>query len=96
MNMELDVFYPPATPVQQEAARAAALAVFEAADVDPFDAWLAWAEELRWMECGCDDAYRSSDDARRLMDLHARAQVAANKVLGVEFGDVITLDFIER
>lgn len=96
MNMELDVFYPPAAPGLLATARAAALKVFVAADVDPYDAWLAWAEELRWMECGCDDAYRPSADARRLMDLHARAQAAANDVLGLEACDVITLDFVER
>lgn len=96
MIIELDVFYPPAAPERLEAARVAALAVYGAADVDPYEAWLAWAEEVRWMECGYDDAYRPSDKARRLMDLHSRAQVAANGVLGVPPGDVVTLDFVER
>lgn len=96
MNMQLDVFYPPAPPEKLEAARAAALAVFGAADVDPYNAWLAWAQELRWLECGCDDAYRPSDDARRLMGLHSRAQMAANSALGVVDGEVVTLDFVER
>lgn len=96
MRIELDVFYPVATPAQLEAAREAALAVYGAADVDPYDAWLAWAEEVRWMECGCDDAFRPSEGALRLMDLHSRAQVAANEVLGVPPGEVVTLDFVER
>ncbi|MET3517783.1 hypothetical protein ABIC63_005588 [Pseudacidovorax sp. 1753] len=96
MRIELDVFYPVATPAQSDAARAAALAVYGAAGVDPYDAWLAWAEEVRWMECGCDDAFRPSEGARRLMDVHSLAQVAANQVLGVRPGEVVSLDFVER
>lgn len=47
-------------------------------------------------ESGCHDAALPSECARRLMDLHCRAQVAANEVLGVRPGDVVSLDFVER
>lgn len=95
MNVKIDLFYPPATPAQLEAARAAAMSVFEAADVDPYNAWLAWAEEERWGEAGYLEAFRPSEEYQRLLDVSSLAQVAANLALGVPPGQVVTLDFVE-
>ncbi|MET3512730.1 hypothetical protein ABIC63_000495 [Pseudacidovorax sp. 1753] len=94
MDMKLDLDYPSATPEQLEAARAAAIAVFKTAGVDPYEAWLAWAEEERWGETGYLEAFRPSQEYQRLLDVTSRAQVAANLALGVPAGEVVTLDFI--
>ncbi|WP_304306262.1 hypothetical protein [Pseudacidovorax intermedius] len=95
MNVKIDLFYPPATPEQLGAARAAAMAVFEAADVDPCKAWLAMAEEERRGETGHLEAFRPSEEYQRLIDLTSQAQVSANEALGVPPGEVVRLDFVE-
>ncbi|KTT15837.1 hypothetical protein [Pseudacidovorax intermedius] len=93
--MKLEIYYPSANPEQLQAALTAAMAVFEQADVDPYDAWLAWAEAERWGETGYMEAFRPSDEYQRLIDLTSQAQVAANEVLGVPPGEVVTLDFVD-
>lgn len=94
--IDLEIFYPPASREQIQEALAAAWAVLHRADVDPYRAWLAEAAEMVYVESGCDEAYRPTDEEQRLSELVGAAQAAANEVLGVPPGEVVTLDFVER
>lgn len=94
--IELEIFYPPATPEEHQAALRAAWSVFHQADVDPYRAWLALGAEITYVESGCDESQRPTEDEQRLCRLIGEAQAAANRVLGVPDGQPVTLDFVER
>ncbi|WP_017757004.1 hypothetical protein [Pseudacidovorax intermedius] len=93
--IDLDIFYPPATPERIQAALAAARAVLERADVDLHQAWLAEAAHIAYTESGCDDAYKPTEEEILIAQIFGHAQAAANAILGTPDGDPASLDFKE-
>jgi hypothetical protein len=81
--MKLVVNYPKGALQLRTAGLAAAMAVFGAADVDPFNAWLACGAYETWGDSGFDEQHRLAPDQRRALIVLAEAQIAAQLAMGL-------------
>lgn len=93
--IELDIFYPSATPQRISAALAAAHAVLERADVDPHRAWQAEAAANAYVDSGCDEACKPTEEDILITVIFGQAKAAANAILGTPEDDPASLDFRE-